>query len=57
MDGFFEALLETGVMRIVTEEEAAKTTFDAIISGEDDDPSLLSDPTGRFKTAEQVLQS
>lgn len=57
MDGFFLPLLEAGVVRVVTREEAAKSTFDFVLGSEDDHPSRLSDPSERFKAAEQVLQS
>jgi hypothetical protein len=55
MDGITLLLLEAGVARVVTREEAEASTFDAVVLGSDED--TLSDPLERFETAEQVLQS
>jgi len=57
MDGSLLPLLEAGVIQVITREELSKSTYDFILGDEDDDPSHLSDPSERFKAAEQVLQS
>ncbi len=54
MDAGRLALLEAGIIRVVTSEEAATMTFSTLLGGGKD---ALDDPGERFEAGEQALQS